>query len=78
MQIHFNYMVYGLLNKCIEQNYLLPTPNLEIVKKILLEKVNMPLNQSLFPSNRYNPIEVFRGLFRYYPRGLSTDNLNLS
>ncbi|GAA4309232.1 hypothetical protein [Nibribacter koreensis] len=78
VQIHSYYMFYDLLNTCIEQKYLRPDLNIEIVTKVLLEQVNMLLNQSLFPSNRYNPTEVFRGIFKYYLRGLSTDKGNLS
>jgi AcrR family transcriptional regulator len=78
VQIHSYYMFYDLLNKCIEHKYLRPDLNIEIVTKVLLEQVNMLLNQNLFPSNRYNPTEVFRGIFKYYLRGLSTDKGNLS
>ena len=78
VQIHSYYMFYDLLNKCIEQKFLRPDLNIEIVTKVLLEQVTMLLNQNLFPSNRYNPTEVFRGIFKYYLRGLSTDKGNLS
>ncbi|QHL88125.1 hypothetical protein GU926_12055 [Nibribacter ruber] len=78
VQIHSYYLFYDLLNKGIEQKYLRPDLNIEIVTKVLLEQINMLLNQSLFPGSRYNLTEVFRGIFRYYLKGISTDKGNLS
>lgn len=72
-QTHSYYMFYDLLNRGIQQRSFRPDLNIEVVTKVILEEINILLNQCLFPSHRYNLAEVFRGIFQYYLKGISTD-----
>ncbi|KAA3440444.1 TetR/AcrR family transcriptional regulator [Rufibacter hautae] len=75
-QMHSYYLFYDLLNKGIQQQVFRPDLNIEVVTKVLLEQINILLNQSLFPPHRYNLSEVFRGIFLYYLKGISTEKGN--
>ncbi|WP_210462541.1 TetR/AcrR family transcriptional regulator [Rufibacter roseolus] len=75
-QMHSYYLFYDLLNKGIQQQIFRPDLNIEVVTKVLLEQINILLNQALFPPHRYNLSEVFRGIFLYYLKGISTEKGN--
>jgi AcrR family transcriptional regulator len=73
IQMHSYHLLYELLNKGVQQRFYRPDLNIEIVTKVLLEQINVVLNQALFPPQRYNLSEVFRGIFLYYLKGISTE-----
>ncbi|MFC6996529.1 TetR/AcrR family transcriptional regulator [Rufibacter roseus] len=73
IQMHSYHLFYELLNKGIRHGIFRPDLNIEIVTKVLLEQINVLLNHSLFPPQRYNMAEVFRGIFLYYLKGISTN-----
>ncbi|WP_210489786.1 TetR/AcrR family transcriptional regulator [Rufibacter aurantiacus] len=75
-QMHSYYLFHDLLNKGIQQQIFRPDLNIEVVTKVLLEQINILLNQALFPPHRYNLSEVFRGIFLYYLKGISTEKGN--
>jgi AcrR family transcriptional regulator len=75
-QMHSYYLFYDLLNKGIQQGLFRPDLNIEVVTKVLLEQINILLNHALFPPHRYNMAEVFRGIFLYYFKGISTEKGN--
>lgn len=76
IQMHSYHLFYELLNKGVQQRFFRPDLNIEVVTKVLMEQVNILLNHSLFPPHRYNLAEVFRGIFLYYLKGISTDEGN--
>ncbi|WP_192822600.1 TetR/AcrR family transcriptional regulator [Rufibacter sp. LB8] len=76
IQMHSYYLFYELLNKGVQQRLYRQDLNIEIVTKVLLEQINVVLNQALFPPQRYNLSEVFRGIFLYYLKGISTEKGN--
>ncbi|MGV3541423.1 MAG: hypothetical protein ACO1OQ_16525 [Rufibacter sp.] len=76
IQMHAYHLFYELLNKGVQQRLFRQDLNIEIVTKVLLEQINVLLNQSLFPPHRYNLSEVFRGIFLYYLKGISTEQGN--
>ncbi|WP_181309005.1 TetR/AcrR family transcriptional regulator [Rufibacter sp. XAAS-G3-1] len=75
-QMHSYYLFYDLLNTGIQQQLFRPDLNIEVVTKVLLEQINILLNHALFPPHRYNMAEVFRGIFLYYLKGISTEKGN--
>ncbi|MFB9863038.1 TetR/AcrR family transcriptional regulator [Rufibacter immobilis] len=75
-QMHSYYLFYDLLNKGIQQQFFRPDLNIEVVTKVLLEQINILLNHAIFPPHRYNMAEVFRGIFLYYLKGISTERGN--
>lgn len=76
IQLHTYHLFYELLNKGVQQRLFRQDLNLEVVTKVLLEQINVLLNQVLFPAHRYNLSEVFRGIFLYYLKGISTEQGN--
>ncbi len=62
-----------LLNDGIRQKLFRSDININLVTKILMEQINMMLNPSVFPPDRFNIAEVFRSIFLYYVRGICTD-----
>ncbi|SFQ26251.1 hypothetical protein [Hymenobacter arizonensis] len=62
-----------LLNDGIRNKLFRSDININLVTKILMEQLNMLLNPSVFPPERYNMAEVFRSIFLYYIRGICTD-----
>jgi AcrR family transcriptional regulator len=75
-QMHSYYVFYDLLNTGIQEQLFRPDLNIEVVTKVLLEQINILLNHALFPPHRYNMAEVFRGIFLYYLKGISTEKGN--
>jgi len=73
MQMHGYYQFYDLINAGIQQHFFHRSINLEIVTKAMIEQINVMHNTHLFPKHRYNMGEVFRGIFFYYLKGISTE-----
>ncbi|MBA9075917.1 MULTISPECIES: TetR/AcrR family transcriptional regulator [Rufibacter] len=76
IQMHTYHLFYELLNKGVQQRLFRQDLNLEVVTKVLLEQINVLLNRALFPPQRFNLAEVFRGIFLYYLKGISTEQGN--
>ena len=62
-----------LLNDGIRSRLFCSDINIQLVTRILIERLNMMLNPQVFPPDRYNMREVFRSIFLYYIRGICTD-----
>lgn len=73
VQINYYYQFYDLLNEGIGQKMFRHDINLEIVTKLLIEQLNVMHNTHLFPKHRYNLGEVFRSIYLYYLKGISTE-----
>ena len=73
LQINYYYQFYDLINEGIGQKLFRHDINLEIVTKVMIEQLNVMHNTHLFPKHRYNLAEVFRGIFLYYLKGISTE-----
>ena len=73
LQINYYYQFYDLLNEGIKQKLFRHDINLEIVTKLLIEQLNVMHNPNLFPKHRFNLNEVFRSIFLYYLKGISTE-----
>jgi len=73
LQINYYYQFYDLLNEGIGQKMFRHDINLEIVTKLLIEQLNVMHNTHLFPKHRYNLGEVFRSIYLYYLKGISTE-----
>ncbi|GEO05672.1 hypothetical protein AAE02nite_33360 [Adhaeribacter aerolatus] len=65
--------IHGIINKGVLEGNFRKDINIPLVTKIIMEQLNMLLNPTLFPPDRYNLAEVFRSIFLYYLRGLCTD-----
>ena len=72
-QMHLYFTFYELVNEGINQGFIKGDINMEIVTKVLIEQINIMYNTHLFPMHRYNLDEVFRNIFYYYLKGISTD-----
>ncbi len=73
LQINYYYQFYDLINEGIVQKLFRHDINLEIVTKLLIEQLNVMHNTHLFPKHRFNLGEVFRSIFLYYLKGISTE-----
>ena len=73
LQINYYYQFYDLINEGIRQKLFRNDINLEIVTKLLIEQLNVMHNTHLFPKHRFNMGEVFRSIFLYYLKGISTE-----
>jgi AcrR family transcriptional regulator len=65
--------IHGLLNEGILQRQFRGDINIVLVTKIILEQMQLILNTSVFPPDRYNLAEVFRSIYLYYIRGICTE-----
>lgn len=72
-QMHLYFTFYELVNQSINQGFIRGDINMEIVTKVLIEQINIMYNTHLFPTHRYNLDEVFRNIFYFYLKGISTD-----
>jgi AcrR family transcriptional regulator len=71
-QMHLYFTLYELVNKGVVQGYFRGDINLDIITKVLIEQINIMYNTHLFPAYRYQTAEVFRNIFYYYLKGIST------
>jgi hypothetical protein len=71
--------ISNIINKGIQQGHFRKDINITIVTKVILENVNVLINTKVFPTERFNLREVYRGIYLYYIRGLCTEkSINLT
>lgn len=70
---HYFYQISEILNEGIVQRFLRKDINIKLVAKIIIEQINMLFNPAIFPPEKFDLVEVFRGIFFYYLRGICTE-----
>lgn len=65
-------MIHNILNKGVQQGVFLKDINIAVVTRVIIENIHVLLNTRVFPPEKYSMREVYRSIYLYYFRGLST------